>query len=79
MTGLASSARRLDSTFDVADWADRRILSPGVRRGLSRRFDRHGNRQLNAAFYRIALTQLVRVIWRTLRSAGEPRLSPSPS
>lgn len=28
MTGLASSARRVDSTFDVADWADRRVLSP---------------------------------------------------
>ena len=72
------------------------------------RFDRHGNRQLNAAFYRIALTQarihpgaraylakkraegkssaealrclkrlLVRVVWRTLQSAGEPR-SPAP-
>jgi hypothetical protein len=28
MTGLASSARRADTTFDVADWADRRVLSP---------------------------------------------------
>ena len=28
MTGLASSARRADSTFDVADRADRRVLSP---------------------------------------------------
>jgi hypothetical protein len=27
MTGLASSARRADSTFDVAEWADRRVLS----------------------------------------------------
>jgi len=74
------------------------------------RFDRHGNRQLNAAFYRIALTQarvhpgaraylakkreegkstaealrclkrlLVRVVWRTLRTAGEPTVSPSPT
>jgi transposase len=73
------------------------------------RFDRHGNRQLNAALYRIALTQarvhpgaraylakkraegkstaealrclkrlLVRVIWRTLRTPGEPTVSPSP-
>jgi transposase len=73
------------------------------------RFDRHGNRQLNAALYRIALTQarvhpgaraylakkraegkstaealrclkrlLVRVVWRTLRNAGEPAVSPSP-
>ena len=73
------------------------------------RFDRHGNRQLNAAFYRIALTQarvhpgaraylakkraegkstaealrclkrlLVRVVWRTLRTACEPSVSPSP-
>lgn len=74
------------------------------------RFDRHGNRQLNAALYRIALTQarvhpgaraylakkreegkstakalrclkrlLVRVVWRTLRTAGEPSVSPSPA
>jgi hypothetical protein len=28
MTDLASSARRADSTFDVAEWADRRVLSP---------------------------------------------------
>jgi outer membrane biosynthesis protein TonB len=28
MTGLASSARRADTTFDVAEWADRRVLSP---------------------------------------------------
>ena len=28
MSFLASSARRVDSTFDVADRADRRVLSP---------------------------------------------------
>jgi transposase len=110
LIGEIAGANRFASDAQLAHFAGCAPIPASSGRTERHRFDRHGNRQLNAAFYRIALTQarihpgaraylarkreegkstaealrclkrlLVRVVWRTLRSAGEPRLSPSPS
>jgi transposase len=110
LIGEIAGANRFASDAQLAHFAGCAPIPASSGRTERHRFDRHGNRQLNAAFYRIALTQarvhpgaraylakkreegksttealrclkrlLVRVVWRTLRNAGEPCLSPSPS
>jgi len=108
LIGEIAGANRFASDAQLAHFSGCAPIPASSGKTQRFRFDRHGNRQLNAAFYRIALTQarvhpgaraylakkreegkstaealrclkrlLVRVVWRTLRSAGEPRLSPS--
>jgi transposase len=109
LIGEIAGAARFSSDAQLAHFAGCAPIPASSGKAERHRFDRHGNRQLNAAFYRIALTQarihpgaraylarkreegkstaealrclkrlLVRVVWRTLRTGGEPRLSPSP-
>lgn len=108
LIGEIAGANRFASDAQLAHFSGCAPIPASSGKTQRFRFDRHGNRQLNAAFYRIALTQarvhpgaraylakkrkegksttealrclkrlLVRVVWRTLRSAGEPRPSPS--
>lgn len=109
LIGEIARATRFSTDAQLAHFAGCAPISASSGKTERYRFDRHGNRQLNAAFYRIALTQarvhpgaraylakkreegkstaealrclkrlLVRVVWRTLRTAGEPPVSPSP-
>jgi transposase len=102
LIGEIAGANRFASDAQLAHFAGCAPIPASSGKTERHRFDRHGNRQLNAAFYRIALTQarvhpgaraylakkraegkstaealrclkrlLVRVVWRTLRSAGE--------
>lgn len=104
LIGEVAGATRFKTDAQLAHFAGCAPIPASSGKTERHRFDRHGNRQLNAAFYRIALTQarvhpgaraylakkrsegkssaealrclkrlLVRVVWRALQSAGEPR------
>lgn len=110
LIGEIAGATRFSTDAQLAHFAGCAPIPASSGKTERYRFDRHGNRQLNAAFYRIALTQarvhpgaraylakkraegkssaealrclkrlLVRVVWRTLRTAHEPSASPSPT
>jgi transposase len=110
LIGEIAGAGRFKSDAQLAHFAGCAPIPASSGATQRWRFDRHGNRQLNAAFYRIALTQarvhpgardylarkrsegkssaealrclkrlLVRVVWTTLRTSCEQRVSLSQS
>lgn len=57
LIGEIAGAQRFSSDAQLAHFAGCAPIPASSGRTERHRFDRHGNRQLNAAFYRIALTQ----------------------